>query len=477
VPLNLDIIASGLLALAVWGLIWRRSIQGPLGWGSPTALFAAGILALYVVPSLYWQFRPWPYMIPPYFEGIPLVLLGAFLLGCPFLFYDLVKPGPSRPRALRVAVRPGDFNWMLWGLVIPVLLGMGLRIYLLSIGWQSRFTQEPVSESSLLYLIENFVTYYPGCYFGLVAFGNRNQARVGKAMWVLDGCLKFWSLHRFEMLLFVLYSLIFLSLQGWRAKRKHIVFACGIVVFIIAVIGQTPPFADEALSYHRSYLGPLETLRVVEKTFSSVAQGGNLGRNWGQLTTPALTATDNTMFRLYDARSAAAVMSQVPKDIPYFHGETFLNILYAYIPRYFWKAKPDLREINLVTTWVMRKDSGVNPSGTLAEFYMNFGFAGIFLGGIICLVLCRWGENSLNTRRGIGPALYCVYPLLSLYFIWASETFSRRVSEGLRTLLVIGLLALVFHLAARYQRRMSRNRPRQVLASASAFFPVPRRPG
>ena len=30
-PLNLDIIATGLMALAVWGFVWRRSSNGPLG--------------------------------------------------------------------------------------------------------------------------------------------------------------------------------------------------------------------------------------------------------------------------------------------------------------------------------------------------------------------------------------------------------------------------------------------------------------
>ncbi len=480
--MNIDIIATGLMALAVWGFVWRRSLKkGPLSWCSPTALFATGIMILYIVPSLYWQFRPWPYYVPPYFEDISLVMVGAFILGLPFVFYDLVNTPPNRPNLLRPMARPGDFNWLLWCLVIPIFLGMGLRIFLLTIGWQARLAREMFTiagSDSVGLIVLNFVSYYPLCYFGLAAFGNRTQRRVGKIIWVLDGCLMFWTLHRYELLIYLLYSLIFLRLQGWRPRLRHLALGSGAVVFTIAIIGQTPIFTTENLSFRRAYLDPLETLNVVIETFSNINRGDDLYGKWGHSSpgAPTLKAIDDTMYRLYDARSAAAVMGNVPKIIPYFYGETFLHILYAYIPRYFWEGKPMLNEVHRVTTWVMPDDEGINPTGTIAEFYMNFGFIGILLGGGVCLALCRWGENSLNRPAGIGPALYCVYPVLSLYFVWASETFSRRIAESLRTLLVIGLLTLVFRLAARRRREAVRSFPNRAPASISGLLPVLRRP-
>lgn len=454
--MHLEIILTGLMALAVWGWVWRRSLKGPLSWCSPTALFAAGIMVIYIVPSLYWQSRPWPYYVPPYFEGIPLVMVGAFILGLPFVFDDLVKRGQIRPRVQIAAARPGDFNQLLWCLVIPVFLGMALRIYLLGIGWQARLAREVFTiagSASLGLIVMNIIAYYPVCYFGLTAFGTRDQRAVGKTFWVLDGGLMLWTLHRYELLTYLLHSLVFLKLQGWRPKARHGLLGGCAIVLILVVIGQVPQLTVEKLSSQQVYLDPLQTLDVVVEAFRTISRGDELFGMQGHLLAenPVSRTLDDAMFRLYDARSAAAVMSNVLETIPYFYGETFLHILYVFVPRYFWENKPQLDEIHKITTWVMPGDMGINPLGTIGEFYVNFGFSGVLLGGLVYLILFRVLENHL-TKRKLGPAWLCGYPMMSQWIFHVSTNFTRQVCEGLRTLLVIGMIALIFWVAARPRR-------------------------
>jgi len=441
------------MALAVWGFIWWRSSRGPLQEVSPTALFSAGIMLLYIIPALYWQFRPWVYYAPPYFEGTALVMLGAFILGLPFVFYEMVEARDrsiSQPLDSAQPVHPSFLFWVFTG---PILLGMALRIYLFFLGYQSRLGREDFTiggSASLGLIVNNFTVYYPACYFALIAFGTRLQKFAGKTFWVLDGLLMLWTLHRYEILIYLLYSMIFIRLQGWTLTLKHRIIAVSAIVFVLAIIGQTSGVINEELNPLKSYASPLKTLQVIIKATETFSLGEDYSGKWGNLSsgTDMLSrALDNTMYRLYDARSASAVMYNVPKIIPYYYGETFMQILYAYIPRYFWEAKPDLAEIHKVTVTVMPEGGGISPCGTIAEFYMNYGFTAVFLGGIVCLAVCRWAENSLNRQSGVSPALYCIYPILGLLFIWASDTFTRRMAQGLRTLLVMGLLALVFHLA------------------------------
>jgi hypothetical protein len=192
-----------------------------------------------------------------------------------------------------------------------------------------------------------------------------------------------------------------------------------------------------------------DVVSVLKETGAGYFRGAFMGGYGSDEANLVLRTLDDTMYRLYEARSASAVMINVPEQIPYFYGETFVQALYALVPRYFWPEKPSLNEANLVTQWVMPDDSGFNPTGTLAEFYMNFGFLGVLAGGAVCFLLCAWAESVLTSRRTKNPAWLCVYPLLAEQFLIANTTFTRRISEGLRGVLVLVLMMLLFWLAKR----------------------------
>ena len=444
----------GFIAFGEWVLIWRHSSRGPLGWAAPTSLFALGLLLLYITPSVYWMFRPWNVTYPPYYDGLPLVLAGAVLLGLPFLLDVFLRRRKRGTHLARVFQHnEGEFGPRLWLCVIPILAGVAYRIYLFTLGYQSRNVRDvPMlfGSDSLALLVGNISDYFPVFYFALVALGNRLQRRIGLLSWALDALLQLMSLARFDMLYFVFRSAIFMTLRGWRLSRKQWAIVALFSMFVIAIVGRVPSLAKDLVSTGEAkYLTPGQVVMVVIDTTRGFLSGELSGG-----TSPLLQALDDTFERLHMARSASAVMMNVPDVIPYEHGKTFLHVLYAWIPRYLWASKPNIRAVNLLTTLVMPDDSGLNPTGTIAELYVNYGFIAVFLGGIGCAYLCRAQERILLRKgRFLSPTWLCVYPSIGLWYFWADANLSQRLTEGLHVLLLFALVWLFLGFARRRSRR------------------------
>lgn len=449
--MQIYILVLGITSLLLWTFVCYRDARSPLGWISPTCLFAAGILLFYIIPSLYWQLRTWMYFCPPYFEGLPLVLGGTIILGLPFLCGTLLWRG--RKKEPNFQLPRGKIGSLGWLFLLPILFGIGWRIYLLSLGWQGRLAREFPSlmgSESLASIVHNFSCYHPAIYFLLIACGNKRQRRIGRVLWVIDGLLQLILLSRYQIIRFVLFSLVFSTLLRWKITFQRWI-AVGILgVFVLSVIGWSHSLLKNYLSNDRNFLSPLEVTEVLIEGTTQYFTDDVGGTHISPETNPLLRSLDDTMYRLYDARSASAVMTNVPDVIPYFYGRTLFHVIYVFTPRYFWPEKPDLGDIHKVTNLVMFPEIG-NPTGTVAELYMNFGFFAVLMGGVASFLLCRWGERNLARKGGIRPALLCMYPILSEQCIFASYNFTQRISESIRGLLVLAMIALLL--------RFIRNRP------------------
>lgn len=448
--MDFNVVILGFIALTIWCFIYFVAKRGVYGWISPISLFALGLLVLYIVPALYWQFRPWPYMLPPYFEGLHLVFISTITFSLPFVFNSLYQIGNKRISRKIVSVPAARYGRALWICVVPVLIGIGWRLHMITLGYQSRLARanlELFGSEELAYLFGNISYYYAAFYFALVAFGNKRQRQVGVLFWIFDAMLQVYTLHRYSILIFVFRSIVFLTIAGYRLSRKQWVGIVISVIFVISIIGSTAFRASQLVTAGKAYLTPGQAVDVVGEIAGGVVTGEGV-------VSSISTAIDDTMFRLYEARSASAVMMGVPDTIPYFNGATFMQVFYSFIPRYFWASKPDLFEIQAVTILVMPNDSGVNPAGSLAELYMNFGLLAVFLGGCVCLFLCRWTDSYLNMNN-IGPALICSFPIIAELFIAANMSLTRRLCEGVRGLMILGVLTVIFKICKQKMRNNS----------------------
>lgn len=447
--LRTEIIVLGTIALLMWSSIfWRAYSTSPLKWAHPTCIFSAGLFTFMIGPTLYWQFRPWTYSIPPYFEGAPLVMQGAILLGIPFLLMPFISKGKAQ-------AQPGSMSYQehfcinsttLWLILLPLLIGIFWRMHLVGMGWQGRFPRDApkvFGSESLALILMNFSYYYAICYFVLIRLGSRMQKQIGVLLWATDCLFMVYLLHRSAALHFLLRSGIFAVLMGWKITKKMFLSACLFIVFVIVVIGKSDQLAFDSIKGSKAYLSPLEVSRVLNESgkFFLSGESKSEGHNSSTEANAALAALDDTLFRLYDARQASAVMAAVPDIIPYAHGETFMHIFYALIPRYFWEDKPESADINLLTTWVMENDSGLNGITTIGEFYINGGFLIVFLGGFVCFFICDWIANIFIARKGSWYlAWISVYPFFAELFFRANSAFTHRFNEGLHAWVVLLLI-------------------------------------
>jgi O-antigen polysaccharide polymerase Wzy len=433
----------GIIALLMWFFIWNCASKGDLGWFSPISLFAIGLIVFYIIPPLYWQFSSWNYIIHHYLEGLPLVLTGVIIIGLPFIFVFFRKERQKSEYSFRenMDFSRGLFGSGLWICLIPVLLGLGWRIHLITLGHQGRLARTmPVLFGSqpLAYLVGNIGAIYCSFYFAMVLLGNKRQRQIGIAFWVVDGVLQMMTLHRYSLLIFALNSFVLMSILGIKISRKKWISLVVFGIFVIVIIGRTAGIAREYVKISgNTHLSVYETCQVVlEGARTSFSYNENESKS------SLLTIADNTMYRLYDARSASAVMMNVPDVIPYYYGRTFLQIFYSLIPRYFWTEKPSLGNIHRVTIEVMPDDSGVNPTGTIAELYMNFSFIGVFGGGVVCFFLCCWLERVMLRKRFQQYAWFCVYPLMVSWIVGANWNFTQRISEMIRLIVFVYLFSL-----------------------------------
>jgi oligosaccharide repeat unit polymerase len=83
-----------------------------------------------------------------------------------------------------------------------------------------------------------------------------------------------------------------------------------------------------------------------------------------------------------DVSKTAHIMAAIPESLDYQYGATLLRIVYLWIPRQIWPAKP----VNVDTTVGMAVfgatsyGAGAVPPGLIAEMYWNFWIPGIIVG-------------------------------------------------------------------------------------------------
>jgi hypothetical protein len=135
-----------------------------------------------------------------------------------------------------------------------------------------------------------------------------------------------------------------------------------------------------------------------------------------------------------DLTKTAHVLDAVPERVPYQYGRTMLTWLLAPVPRVLWPDKPDIgvgRSLG-VPVFLRRLGTGGVPPGIIGELYLNFGFAGVFIGMLVIgLVLRSLRETLLPFFPSQGMVL--IYALLSTRL--TLDLLTNSVSGGLAKLL------------------------------------------
>lgn len=130
----------------------------------------------------------------------------------------------------------------------------------------------------------------------------------------------------------------------------------------------------------------------------------------------------------------------------YLFGESFLGIIWTYIPRSIWKNKPTNLDTQIGFEFFGAEvyGSGAVPPGLPAELFMNFGYLGVIIGIFFVGCVAKALNNDYLANRQ--AFLYPVY-----YIACANNLFYGFMASGFTSALMGSLSNyFIIYIAARY---------------------------
>lgn len=170
-------------------------------------------------------------------------------------------------------------------------------------------------------------------------------------------------------IIYLLFSILIIRHYAFRKIRPSYILVALILSFLI--------------------LGFMETLRQQSLTTEHVEFKHDQILNT-VIYTPHFIGVDKT----------SVIVSQVPSEIGYLKGRSYLSIFIAPIPRTLWQEKPVVRVGRYVGQRIYERSnrSGV-PPGIIGEAYLNFGWIGIAAALFAVGVLCKFAYTTLIVNR------------------------------------------------------------------------------
>ena len=286
------------------------------------------------------------------------------------------------------------FLYIMWGisffLCLLCMFSQGLSIrYIFSLGKAGELT---VSESNtaLLFLSNFVVTMFSA--WMLILF--RTKSRIGKAaITILELIYLIMRNSRWLMLLFILSPVTYYYVR--RRKRPR-----GIYVLMIAAAG-------------------LVIFAWMQSNRGVLASGGAV-QGWGKggFTLEKLAAPFESDLNTY--RAFFSMVTRFPEKHSYLMGISYVYVFILFIPRVFWKGKPD----NPVRAIIEHSLNGrARISGTavsnIGEMYANFGVAGCAVIMFLIGRILAWLKTFYEGNKEDDLILYSImYPLL---FQWTAR--------------------------------------------------------
>lgn len=145
---------------------------------------------------------------------------------------------------------------------------------------------------------------------------------------------------------------------------------------------------------------------------------------------------------LIDVSKTAHIMAAIPEKLSYAYGATFVEPLFAWIPRSVWPSKPALvdNEIGRIVFGSDLYNAGAVPPGIVAEMYWNLGYFGIFLGAVGVGLLAKWIKVNFTNRGNKNICLLYVTSFMTLTYSFMGSAFGSVFIGFLMTIFPLFLI-------------------------------------
>lgn len=404
----------------------------------------AGVAIAFLIPSLLLSIINLPdsaqHSYGPYLDLLPEVAFAA-LLGQSFFFigYSL---NMSQRKIIKVLSTPIPlstcisintfFKYFFW----LIALSWIARISLLSTGtyyhqFRSEFQFKETALASMLFQIANYGSYVIAGVW-LQVFIRKSSDVLAKKWLILAIC-------------FTSADLIWYLPTGGREP----VFVLGIIVFISYLfISRELPIKIFLISSFFSILVVVfmgSYREVIRSTASSAS-----GIKFSEISYSLATAKDQTLdnwesdewisiaSRPSEFRPVAAIIGGVPSSVPYLMGDTYLDIIWIFVPRFIYPDKP--MTILPINQWFFQDEGGSSPATLIGEAYLNFGWPGICL----VLLIVGWISSLFDIFMWNNINYFSRYSFIwaTVYITTATIVF-RLYSQSLAIWLIVFLKSIL----------------------------------
>ena len=206
------------------------------------------------------------------------------------------------------------------------------------------------------------------------------------------------------------------SLLGFYLVRKRMPVKTLGVLFLVACVWIPVGLKFRNYRFAQPWMPTLEAIGYSVEDVLWKDSGEVVSELWFYL------LRRNQMLDVFDV-----VVANVPEVEPYRYGSTYTDIPLMLIPRLLWPEKP---VFNYMKGEWGRDMAGITPEteavgmGLVAEFYFNFGPAGIVVGMLLFGVFCRalWVWFHERNQANLPAALFYLIVVKQLLSIGAVAT-------------------------------------------------------
>lgn len=235
----------------------------------------------------------------------------------------------------------------------------------------------------------------------------------------------------------------------YTAERRKVPMVWGIILVCVLIV----PFLGYKAEY-RSYAwsgenvdpavvsaSPLEKgLFFVQLVTRRISEGGLESYN---------VAMETAQERASQTGLLARVMELTPSQIPFWKGETYATLLWLFVPRFLYPAKPIKtigQEFGHRYGILHEEDywTSINLPHQVVEMYLNFGVAGVILGMMLMGFLYRVVAFSLG-RPGSGERMLLIGCTLCTALLNMDNDFSLVFGGVVYCFGMLYLVSNIFH--------------------------------
>jgi oligosaccharide repeat unit polymerase len=204
---------------------------------------------------------------------------------------------------------------------------------------------------------------------------------------------------------------------------------CGFAVILLSMAAIYYYTSNRRVPFLRILFGLFIALFIVRhmtylragKSFDEV---GLQGFNVSRLVEPVVLNLNG-----FDISKTGHIINGIPHRLDYQYGETLTRIIFLWIPRRLWPAKP----VGVDTTigWkIFGQDvygAGAVPPGFIAEMYLNFWVPGVIIGCFILGLVLRGIEESFKNKKNRNCILLYVTGFMTLGSSFMGSGFCNTV--------------------------------------------------